>query len=274
MIEGSVVVNAGSGTPASETTPVGQLIGSASVDVGMAGSGIALPSASGQIFGQATVNVVGDCGITDTFTRTVSNGWGTCDAGIAWQNLISSGTSAGFNVDGSQGIIGEDRGYELISNLPISSHPATLDASIDLHLNRDLFVHSPSPSEYIDIAPGYGDISGPPVMLNVINFGGSQLFSLLDGMGGGVNAVPSIDLTQPFRVRFVWSSGNNMNIYVWQLTDVEPSTPLLSAPIASTFVPDRYDIEVECLYGPDWGIPYLYVYFDNLNIVGVNRCTV
>jgi hypothetical protein len=39
-------------------------------------------------------------GITDTYTRTVSNGWGTCDAGLTW-----TGSSPSLSVNGSVGHI-------------------------------------------------------------------------------------------------------------------------------------------------------------------------
>lgn len=46
-----------------------------------------------------------DCGIFDSFTRTVSGGWGTADAGGSYTWSVSSGLTPNLSVDGSQGVI-------------------------------------------------------------------------------------------------------------------------------------------------------------------------
>jgi hypothetical protein len=45
----------------------------------------------------------GSLGVYDTFSRTVSNGWGTADSGLAWN--LASGTASEVSVNGSVGVI-------------------------------------------------------------------------------------------------------------------------------------------------------------------------
>src|SRR5262249_31319360 len=42
-------------------------------------------------------------GITDTFTRSTSNGWGTSDSGTAW--TVLEGTTGDFSTNGSAGVM-------------------------------------------------------------------------------------------------------------------------------------------------------------------------
>jgi len=44
-----------------------------------------------------------DGGFTDTFTRTVSNGWGTADTGAVWS--VTGGSALDYSVNGSSGLV-------------------------------------------------------------------------------------------------------------------------------------------------------------------------
>lgn len=74
------------------------------------------PFAQMQMFGESSlptdfyVDDIQFCAtvcVTDTFTRTVANGWGTSDAGFVW-GTASGGTDSPFSVNGTQGILDGD----------------------------------------------------------------------------------------------------------------------------------------------------------------------
>jgi hypothetical protein len=83
-----------------------------------------------------------DCGVTDTFTRTVSDGWGTSDAGIAY-----NGSTTGASVNGNQGVLvcsatDQTRSAALT---PPSFTGATFDIYFDVELTNIPADSSPAP---------------------------------------------------------------------------------------------------------------------------------
>ncbi len=69
---------------------------------------------------------------TDTFTRSVSSGWGTADAGGAWS---LSGGSAAFAVTGGRGVVTLAPSHTREARLPAVS---TTDAVVDVQVSTDV----------------------------------------------------------------------------------------------------------------------------------------
>lgn len=62
----------------------------------------------------------GSLGVYDTFSRTVSNGWGTADSGLAWN--LANGAAAALSVNGTTGLLTTstlNNGHSMNQNVPM-----------------------------------------------------------------------------------------------------------------------------------------------------------
>jgi hypothetical protein len=80
-----------------------------------------------------------DCGITDSFARTVAIGWGTSDAGIAW-----NGATTGASVNGTAGVLVCNATFQTRSIA--LTPPPFIGLPIDVYFDLDL--DNPPPSAF------------------------------------------------------------------------------------------------------------------------------
>lgn len=197
------------------------------------------------------------CGITDTFTRTVANGWGTSDSGIQWR--VTSGAASGLSVDGSQAL------QTTNSQITISQLPTPWDSISLSFLLTPTFSGPNSTYKYLILGINNGEIS--PTDVTFWFNDSTYPYSVGSNRGGSVT-------TQPFS----WVSGTQYNIRVehdltstrvrvWAIGDTEPSGWTLE----DTSTP----------YGSGSGYAAIRFYlhsdlsmaYDNLDISGVTVCS-
>lgn len=159
-------------------------------------------------------------GVTDTFTRTVSNGWGTSDYGTTWSNY----TMPEYQwVDGSTGKmqINETASYIVGARFP---HSGPVNVTWKMTLNRDP-IHLSEFSFSGEIIWLY---THPSVYIEVGTLFSGQKYVYLDLNGTAVWGYHSVDYTQQFHVRLT-DDGSTVTATIWQSGAAEPASPTCSA---------------------------------------------
>lgn len=159
---------------------------------------------------------------TDTFTRTVSGGWGTADSGGAW--TVTNGTY--FTVNGSQGVISAHAGSTTYARLGSVSSTSTdvyatvSPAAIPVSGNLYMYVHSRSISDSSSGTTSYGaivQVTAPGAVSAIIRVNGTGVLSsgtLFTASGGDTFNV---------RVRTTGTSPTTISAKVWKSGTSEPS---------------------------------------------------
>ena len=210
------------------------------------------PGFSGGWFGDGWTLPAGcDCGITDTFTRTVASGWGTSDAGLPW-----SATGSLYSVDGSVGMIeltgASNFGAPTLSNLLTDDVTVTVTVTLD--------DGAPAANRYVGML-GAG-IDGGYYQIDLTTGGMLELYTDT----GSDSVASAVDLSQPFLFRMM-VDGTTFHGKVWQSGDVEPAWTLELPSTVTNFK------EVSVMLGREAGSPNaLSASFDSLDAVDVNHC--
>ena len=209
-----------------------------------------------------------ECGITDTFTRTISGGWGTSDAGIPW-TLVTSGGA--WSTNGLEGIVawssGAPYGY-LAKSLASGSIDITLqfraagwthggsDGYAVYHL--DLLRANLTASRTISLVPGS-------------NFGFSEPNGYIDHDDVGLLAfdwVPNED----YRVHLFYDNPTGeLSVNVWLASNPEPSGWMLSSAYGPGDDPIEGGFRFQCFNKTISGT--VTSYLDDLDISGLDACS-
>jgi len=164
----------------------------------------------------------GSLGVYDTFSRTVSNGWGTADSGLAW--VIANGLASEVSVNGSTGVVTSstiNNRHILQQNVPI--------------LNGQMRALISSSQEPVSTGGVSVQLRGRTLGLATyvfaeLTWAASGFFQLETGaFAGGQTASDSIvnmlDPPQEVNSRY-WLAfefnGNWVGAKVWRETDDEP----------------------------------------------------
>jgi len=208
-----------------------------------------------------------DCGITDTFTRTVEGTWGTSDSGITWVYGADGGVSDGV------GTLGDGRfDYAELPFASLASWEMTFTASFDV---TPAVADSPNipgrpHGDGLEIFPGFPDPGhGWGMYIEIGRMSsGTYIYYLdetetIDDTASGL----SIDLTKPFSVALSCpAAGEDMSIWIWQSSGTKPVTPTLVCP-TTTY------LKFNLLAFGSYYETYNRVYVDNLDITGVDVCS-
>jgi hypothetical protein len=209
------------------------------------------------------------CSITDTFTRTVSGGWGTSDAGGTWTR---SGLVAGASyqlVDGSVAQVqASSPGGYYYQDMRYPINTATVNATWKMKANHSLDEGEPNSGgsmeaigmwandNYIELGtrPGYGNY--------VIDNHATSPWDVI--------AYHNVDYTNWFHVRLQVDS-SQVSLTIWQDGDTEPSSPQLVA--ESACAPYSYIEVVYALQQDLSSASPLVISVDDFDLAGVNRCS-
>lgn len=196
-----------------------------------------------------------DCGITDTFTRTVSNGWGTADSGLIWSG---TGTSQ-FSVGGAAAAIaltapGGNAGFANLYG------QAVTDVTVIAQVTSD----DGSPSSGRAVVLG-ADSDSDGIWLALRTDGVLDMSTY----NNSASASTSVDPYSPFKLRFK-IDGANVKGKVWQASVSEPAgwDHTLAVTVAQ--------FDVDCFLALDAsGVAFtqsIACAFDDLDALGLNRC--
>lgn len=187
------------------------------------------------------------CGITDTFTRTVASGLGTGDAGYTWDafgDMSVDGSRAVLEVAGSATSAG-------LSQLPYFN-TVSVTTQITGTGSDTTFIYMAEGADFIEAdfqADGY-----------LLLYDASNLTGVNTTLGFGASTLTRMRLDVV---------ANVVNLYVWEDGDPEPTTPTLS--LTDTGFSYQTTSWNELFLGGFGGTHI--VYFDDLSIDGINRCT-
>ena len=211
-----------------------------------------------------------DCGITDSFTRTETGGWGVSDTGFAWTRRFNDPANT-FYVDGSVavGTVTVAGGGEDM-RMPSVGMPYSLDQAIsgtvDFHIDT---VDTSSGSVF-----ALEFLGGSYNFINTISSNASFGKLSVTGYLGHTSSLTKTDWVANtwYRMRFLYDDPNDIQaIKVWPRDTTEPvswdlsrstSTDTLNSPA------DRYAIIV-LAHAPSTDNTFMV---DNLDIDGLNSC--
>lgn len=166
----------------------------------------------------ATTIVTGTVDIADTFTRSVTDGWGTADAGGAW--TLISGTASEFDVDGSKGTINVSAtGTEY--NQRLTGTATDFDVSVKISTDKG----TTGDEQQALVSARH---TGTDAYRVVVIFAVDDSIALrLDGMGGIAGPTTVGGLTHAantaFRVR-LQVQGSTIRARIWLDGSSEPGT--------------------------------------------------
>lgn len=199
-------------------------------------------------------------GVTDSFTRTVADGWGTSDFGTVWLQG-GLGESA---VNGTEGTLTVDMGafegsvtetLEFTNLLP-------LDVTITARMSHSLKAGDPnlgSDGEYLvfNIGDFYVEISAGFIYVQGPSSPFEEQVSL------------AITETQNFKVRATMeASGSPLSIYVWEASVAQPGSPNMTFTGTDFSAFESYTVQLVQL-GTDTIPGALTGFFDDLKILGL-----
>ncbi len=202
------------------------------------------------------------CGITDTFTRTVSPGWGTSDSAIAWKRIDGYAPIASSYVNGSQGVLvasGGSNPSAYIGGQELDF--ATLaDFEMTVHVAMSNTTTSSSPNSAFEFACNFGSIY-------VYDYGsGTNTYWNFGTASGNFSFYPwntgftlKVSLTSTFYGFKMWRDGGTEPA-AWTVSGTPSSTPTVSF-VQFWAQNDARSDDV------------LTIDIDNLDITGINVCT-
>jgi hypothetical protein len=209
------------------------------------------------------------CGITDSFTREVEDGWGQSDYGATWTSTYLNGGAA----DVGAGTPGTARLY-LFNTVPndvyaemqldygssngtvntlLSGVQATFTGTLG-SAGVSYTIHPNNDSAYA-VYFTYSSVSG-------------QFFAATDGAGTNGFSTPGVDGLQPCNIR-IEQSPTVFRIKVWQVGDPEPSSwSFTSTHLVTVNTGGRFSFQ-----GNSLSLGLYTVTIDSIDIEGANRCT-
>jgi len=189
-----------------------------------------------------------DCGITDTFDRTVSGGWGTSDAGISWDSPYPGGDVSSGVGSVSQVGTGNARKALLLSNILTNVFVSGWTTGITAGSEAFFVVFDNDADVGFEF---YGDGT-------VILYGNAATTTT------SVGFTPS----SPFNSRIVVTSDTTWDLYLWLVGDPEPGTPTATLTDGTG---GFLSISTSLSIGA-FGTGFTF-FVDSVDIDGVDRCT-
>jgi hypothetical protein len=230
-----------------------------------------------------------NCGVTDTFTRTVASGWGTSDAGLSYGPPSSSGLS----VNGSVGRMVQTDAYDAPSaGVPLDLLPgAVIEATFEFQCdNTSFYDYTPDPAHnqahnrQLQFYTTLGSANGNQTYVNFIiassnlgyqgNLSQYNYFSAHRYNNDDTSAADGYNFNE--LVPYGWNTGvykvrfkadyTNTWVKVWQ-GDTEPGAWTL------TLNPNPFDVTIDDLqpgdqYAPSFAINWTNTYYDGTGYGG------
>lgn len=214
----------------------------------------------------------------DTFTRTVSNGWGTSNNSLAWANV--SATASDHSVNGSVGI-------HSIGSINVNR---TTSLPVNL-LNGDWrFSCSPNflttgASSFFSLRARYQDENNYIRVRVEISTAGAMVMQIIKFIAGVSTTLGTVSITGTFaandtiRVRFQLN-GSLLRAKGWKSSALEPNNWMISVSDSSLMVAGGISLTSICITGVTNTLPVLFRYDDitvadpNLNLIHTITCDV
>lgn len=203
-----------------------------------------------------------DCGITDTFTRSVTGGWGISDAGQTW--VLSTSGSATAYVNGSSGVVLSTSTDSALVEL--GSVTEGLVAPIEVYFQFQL-----------GAIGGTLDKSAFSIGNSEVRFDSGTASHLLPGSGaelqlfengGGAAAIKrTYTAGINYNCHLLYTPGTDINVSVWEDGDPEPG----SWDITLLSVNPRGSLKPSFTLDTSQSSNLLYINY--LDIVGVDSCS-
>jgi hypothetical protein len=192
--------------------------------------------------------------VTDTFTRSVTDGWGTSDAGIAWGYL---GNYRGTDVANGEGHISVDG--NTFATLITSVSSGFVDMVVSMRM-----VNGTTGQVFFAADSASTDSFGLSLALN----GSLTLEGPVQTNSYNIGITPD----EQFFARIIVTSATSFDAYVWRIADTEPTTPTLSLVDMSANFTGLSSVYIGGSGGYYGNYAKFDVYVDSLDIAGVNAC--
>lgn len=211
---------------------------------------------------------------TDTFTRTVSNGWGTATTGGTYTTV---GTASNFSVTGTEGRItftfaGVTReaylggisttNTEISSKIKLSSVPTGGGYVVDLFGRR-----VDSSNSYRARAEFKSD--GQVIVRGIAQNGGAEV-TLASQTVSGLTYTANMEVTM--KAQFIGTNPTTVRVKLWQSSQAEPGTWTVDTTDSTASIQTAGSAGVRATSSSDAGT--LNVSFDDLNITDGNLVNV
>jgi hypothetical protein len=160
------------------------------------------------------------CGFSDTFNRTVTNGWGATDSGLSWEVTPEDA----YVANGEAHVHVDQNSSGIVRPNALSPVDVTVFARTENATGGDVFYLA---VEYLAASVGEVNLAANGV-LSIFTSEDSTQTTL--GFGSET----------PFGLRFVRSTPTTIDAYCWESSGAQPSTPTLTLTNPSP-LPDSID---------------------------------
>lgn len=209
--------------------------------------------------------------ISDTFTRTVANGWGSADTGQAW--TTSGGSASDYSTNGTQGL-------HSATSVNVSRYTVTAAPSADVDLRVEVATSALATGgpQYAHLVARYADVNNN--YLARIAFNTDQTVTLVIEKRVAGTQTDLVSLTVPgthaagvaFVLRFQ-VEGAVLRAKCWPLAEVEPGSWQVSVTDSALSAPGSVGVRSILSSANTNVLPVTYAY-DNFQLVNVQTMTV
>jgi hypothetical protein len=207
-----------------------------------------------------------ECGITDGFNRVVDGSWGTSDAGLVWEDTSPSDAGLHYSsvADGVGSVLvsTDGTGFHGV----VSQELFTSALSGSFALSFQFMCPTVRPFITVNASDVYAGTQ------TIFGYGAGEVWLGWEGdvLGTGI-PITLVDGTW-YTVRLEREDGVEVRMKIWAAGDTEPDwTDTVAIPSVTPGGTGRFFLEVVDSDGNPGSS--MEVRFDNLNIVGVDRCT-
>jgi hypothetical protein len=212
-----------------------------------------------------------DCGITDSFTRVVADGWGQSDAQINWVTS-TNGLPDLMSVDGSRAVSFATADSTGIVTADISWASTGTDSLLFTGIQIQVSADPTFNGYSLSISPDT-NFAAYKVLLGYFDYGSGPVKQWFFYDASGVHDIgqpPPFDIFSPFSIRME-ASAAYFRVKGWATSSAEPGAwSWESSNPDSAYVGGDLEWFVRNF---DSGGTEFTVYLDSIDITGVNRCT-
>lgn len=163
-----------------------------------------------------------DFTVIDTFTRTVSDGWGSSDSGLAWTNV--GGANSNYSVNGTQGVHSVSAlATDYSTILPVNLADIDFKGSVSLNfLPTGASVFASFRARYTDASNFYRariEIATTGVMVLQLM---KDVAGVITSIGASANLTGTYAANDTINVRFQLN-GTTIRAKAWKSTSLEPN---------------------------------------------------
>lgn len=209
--------------------------------------------------------------VSDTFTRTVSSGWGSADTGQAWST--SGGSASDYSTNGTQGL-------HSVTSVNVSRYTLVTAPSTDVDLRVEVATDALATGgpQYTHLVARHADVNNNYLARAAFNTDQTVTLVIQRRVGGTQTdlvslTVPGTHAAGTFFVLRFQVQGAVLRAKVWPLAEVEPGPWQVTATDSVHSAPGSVGVRSVLSSANTNTLPVNYSY-DNFQLVNVQTMTV